>query len=1190
MSDKHSNSGFDQGSYSVGDRLLPQGWTYDSTNDNGHLTTVNGVNLMTLYGQTNLTKTISQTVNVNAEGGETLIVGGVAAAAAKSGYGNDHFFGIRAVLLDENGTEVQVQGTNDGESHMDIPFDSTVDMSLQFAARCIKVPRSGCAQIRFSFEYSNNYNTMMIADGFVYKAEFGDHYIYASEDGLLTDTYNDEGTAFQYEYDESSNISEITRTVSGNEETVAEIDYDNHNNPYTISNNVGTVITYGYDSQNNNGQVLSRTVTKDNVVYEEISMTYLQGGNYLATFTDADGGNTVFAYDDGVQITTGLVTAITDPNGNTSTLTYDEYTNELKEISGNASLSQSLSTEFTYQDDLLKSVRRGSMVYSYSYNDSNQITETKAGSQTLVTTSYDSLQRVSSLSFANGAIYTPTYNDNNQVIHDAWNNTASADYYYDANGRIVQLDDLENETTYRFEYALYDLPHRMIGSDGSNVMYRYDRAGQLSNLTYSKNDAILYSSNYHRDEKGQPEQVDIGLNYNSSGEPADVFSVHSNYDDLGRLTGQSNGKLVSEITYDTSNVSALQVTDDEGNLIADYSYDYDGNGNLLVSADDITGWSNTCTYDALNRPSTAIYTHGYDSPLTTNYTYEYNANGQLIAIKRGATTAYSYTYGNPSRPDLMTAFDAGYVNSSLSYDAYGNMTHFNGCTYTWKHGSLLESYTDDLNGNKWTYDYDIYGNCVRMVLTRYGVNLGEVTMEYADGLLIRRQETGDDPVFYAYDGTGAPVGFSYGEHFYSYAKNHLGDVLAIVEDTGDVVYRYGYDVFGNVYRSSGDMSFSTLNPYRAHGCFYDVVSGLSRVNGRYYCPQINAYVTPEPALTAGPKSVKSSQKSINSQILKVGTSEMNINWDMVANTVWPVSKSISLLLKPITDTVVADLSNQLLDAVKEKIDAPEDDFSRSSLGIGFTAVLSVGSQIMFTVLPPIESTFDYPTGLRHFMPVDMSFGAPWASYFLGFKLIDEEKMIYSSDVIHNMWQSRVGYTPTYDFFFSLGGPIFREKFEFEINNNSLLFPKTYYVVWIWKGDYWNLGAGAEIGIYKTLSRLRAEQHFYQVDTDETLDVLMKIDYRKDGTSGIPLYSAGSPATNWWVCVFCSQEQLPWVDWLDIEMKVKFNNPGLISPFYATYQSKNGNNDPDDDWDEITQILSPPFTGQELSGFHFQLNY
>ena len=134
MSDKHSNSGFDQGSYSVGDRLLPQGWTYDSTNDNGHLTTVNGVNLMTLYGQTNLTKTISQTVNVNAEGGETLIVGGVAAAAAKSGYGNDHFFGIRAVLLDENGTEVQVQGTNDGESHMDIPFDSTVDMSLQFAA------------------------------------------------------------------------------------------------------------------------------------------------------------------------------------------------------------------------------------------------------------------------------------------------------------------------------------------------------------------------------------------------------------------------------------------------------------------------------------------------------------------------------------------------------------------------------------------------------------------------------------------------------------------------------------------------------------------------------------------------------------------------------------------------------------------------------------------------------------------------------------------------------------------------------------------------------------------------------------------------------------------------------------------------------------------------------------------------
>lgn len=66
----------------------------------------------------------------------------------------------------------------------------------------------------------------------------------------------------------------------------------------------------------------------------------------------------------------------------------------------------------------------------------------------------------------------------------------------------------------------------------------------------------------------------------------------------------------------------------------------------------------------------------------------------------------------------------------------------------------------------------------------------------------------------------------------------------------------------------------------------------------------------------------------------------------------------------------------------------------------------------------------------------------------------------------NYWQSNkfVGYNDLYDGVFKAAGvvngsapDIYKE--EFMMNGET-------YIIWAWKGDYINLGAGAEIGIYK----------------------------------------------------------------------------------------------------------------------------
>lgn len=56
-------------------------------------------------------------------------------------------------------------------------------------------------------------------------------------------------------------------------------------------------------------------------------------------------------------------------------------------------------------------------------------------------------------------------------------------------------------------------------------------------------------------------------------------------------------------------------------------------------------------------------------------------------------------------------------------------------------------------------------------------------------------------------------------------------------------------------------------------------------------------------------------------------------------------------------------------------------------------------------------------------------------------------------------QSRAGYNDFYDDVFNLGCSMNKGKYEFSTSSGE-------YIVWIWKGDYLNLGAGAEIGIYK----------------------------------------------------------------------------------------------------------------------------
>ncbi len=498
-------------------------------------------------------------------------------------------------------------------------------------------------------------------------------------------------------------------------------------------------------------------------------------------------------------------------------------------------------------------------------------------------------------------------------------------------------------------------------------------------------------------------------------------------------------------------------------------------------------------------------------------------------------------------------------------------------SYTWERGTKLAGITG--NGKNISYVYDSQGNRVQKTVN------GVTTNYLYSGNLLMRQTDGTNTLDFQYDASGDMVGFIYNGTPYYYLRTMLNDVSGIVDGEGNVVAEYRYGAYGNIIYATGDLA--AINPIRYRGYYYDTETSWYYLQSRYYNPEWCRFISPDCLFVAGdPINGSNMYAYCNNDPVtyRDDSGAVPIKSDFIdtyiEEPVWYISSIIAQVLKPITDTIVADISNDILEYLVYDTSA---NFATKPTGIALSVILWSGAHTILPLLISSGDTFDYNTGLRHFMPVDMSFGAPWAGYFLGFEQ-DESENNYTSVEKKHMWQSLVGYTPIYDFFFSLGGPIFRDLYKFETKNEgplSELFEKNYYVIWIWKGDYWNLGAGAEIGIYHTYLDFYNQMGFYDVVTDLTLDVNMKITYQEE------VILNDFVQTNWWVCSFTPSVQLVDIDQLDISLKVRFTDPTLRKPFYDEYKRQETLGSP---WEEINMLVEPPYTIDNQNEYQFTINY
>ena len=110
---------------------------------------------------------------------------------------------------------------------------------------------------------------------------------------------------------------------------------------------------------------------------------------------------------------------------------------------------------------------------------------------------------------------------------------------------------------------------------------------------------------------------------------------------------------------------------------------------------------------------------------------------------------------------------------------------------------------------------------------------------------------------FLYDHTGV-FAVKHNNATYFYRKNAQNDIIALLDNTGNVVVKYNYDAWGKCQTTIVDSNateIATLNPFRYRSYYYDTETGFYFLKTRYYDPEIGRFMTIDDISYLDPESI-----------------------------------------------------------------------------------------------------------------------------------------------------------------------------------------------------------------------------------------------------------------------------------------------------------------------------------------------
>jgi len=205
-------------------------------------------------------------------------------------------------------------------------------------------------------------------------------------------------------------------------------------------------------------------------------------------------------------------------------------------------------------------------------------------------------------------------------------------------------------------------------------------------------------------------------------------------------------------------------------------------------------------------------------------------------------TTATYAYSDSNWKDRLTSFNS----IPLSYDAIGNLTYFDGRTFSWTAGRQLAGFELNTDDYAVSYKYNADGLRTQKYIDD-DQTYTDTTYDYiwADGKLVS-QTDGTDVLYFLYDSNDSPTGFVLNDAAtYLYIKNLQGDITGIADENGAIIVNYTYDEWGKLLSLTDNSEsgiIGALNPLRYRGYYYDTETGYYYLQSRYYNPSWGRFI------------------------------------------------------------------------------------------------------------------------------------------------------------------------------------------------------------------------------------------------------------------------------------------------------------------------------------------------------------
>ena len=509
--------------------------------------------------------------------------------------------------------------------------------------------------------------------------------------------------------------------------------------------------------------------------------------------------------------------------------------------------------EYVYTDDKLTQVKHNTasdtlsdVVYDFAYDVLGNPTTVKVGTQALSTNVYTATgdKLLSRVDYGNGGKVEFVRDGFKRVTGIRYDGASTDRYQYSfgANGEIAQVKDNNLGRDATREYDSANRLMRVKQKEGTSHLYTSELGYDVYNNLSSFKERVAstsYETTYAYDNGNRPATVQFGSTSNKAG---------YGYDALGR-------------------VSTRTLTVNGGNYVSTYEFEAGGQGTgsetALVSGITQPNYNIYYTYDNVGNIATE-YIEKPEYPLGRVIYYHYDKLGQLIRTdnqRDGETWVYQYdrggnmlqkacyeytldenpgtpwstavyTYGDSNWKDKLTAYNG----TAITYDAIGNPQNDGTWTYTWQAGRQLASMAK--SGTTATFAYNADGLRIRKTVN------GTVTDYTLHGKQVVHLKKSGSNLHFFYDAQGRPAVVDLGGVKYGYVHNLQGDIVAIIDGSGNRVVEYTYDAWGYPIDKTGTLAatLGTLNPFRYRGYIFDEETGLYYLRSRYYNPTWGRFV------------------------------------------------------------------------------------------------------------------------------------------------------------------------------------------------------------------------------------------------------------------------------------------------------------------------------------------------------------